>query len=163
MYPCFTLMNQDNHWICVKTTQVISFLKDFPTSYGIKVIKESVLVDCVVEKEHNFLWMLKKKGDKYTEEFEGFLRSMLEYLLACLYFLCLNEAPDVILCVLSFPPSVLGGSEASEHRQRASPHWRGLRQKTQPPRPGNVALSVRLPSWVCESVFRMPVVRISVS
>lgn len=56
---------------------MISFLKDFPASCGIKVIKESVLVDCVVEKEHNFLWMLKKKGDKYTEEFEGFLRSML--------------------------------------------------------------------------------------
>lgn len=34
---------------------MISFLKDFPASCGIKVIKESVLVDCVVEKEHNFL------------------------------------------------------------------------------------------------------------
>ena len=46
---------------------MISFSKDFPTSSGIKVIQESVLVDCVVENEHSSLTLCqfedaKKRG-----------------------------------------------------------------------------------------------------
>ena len=46
---------------------MISFSKDFPTSSGIKVIQESVLVNCVVENEHSSLTLCqfedaKKRG-----------------------------------------------------------------------------------------------------
>lgn len=65
------------------------------------------------------------------------------------------------LCLV-FTPPVLRGSEAPEHRQRAPPHWRGLRQTTQPPRPGNVAprcachLSVRVCFGCLWSEFQSP-------
>lgn len=61
--------------------------------------------------------------------------------------------PDKPLCL--FPSVFLRGSEAAEHRQRASPHWRSLRQKTGSPRPGN-SEPRRSPvfSSVCLDAFR---------